>query len=60
MPRFLCVTKAIVLKDTKPRTSPLINKMTKLNQMMEFLKKLTMSISPLRQKLIEIIKTENA
>ena len=60
MPRFLYVTKAIMLKDTRPRSSPFISIIAKLNKKIEFLKKLTINISPLMQKLIEMIKTENA
>jgi hypothetical protein len=60
MPIFLWVTKAMVLKETKPRTSPSINKMAKLNKNMEFVKKLTLKIYPLIQKLIEMRATEKA
>ena len=60
MPIFLWVTKAMVLKETKPRTSPSINKMAKLKKNMEFVKKLTLKIYPLIQKLIEMRATEKA
>lgn len=40
IPMLLWVTSAIVLNDTNPKIRPLKKRLTKLNQKIEFLKKL--------------------
>ncbi len=49
----------MVLKDTNPRTSPLMNNIAKLNQNIEFTKKFTPNNYPLIQKLRDMEPTEN-
>jgi hypothetical protein len=60
IPIFLWATTAMVLKETNPRTKPLIKRFKKLNHQMELRKKLFARICPLRQKLIEIMATDMA
>ena len=60
IPILLSVTTAMVLKETNPKTKPLMKRFKKLNHQMEFTKKLLPRSCPLIQKLIEMMATDIA